>query len=457
MSAGAPATGPEHSGANLAERVVGPAGGSSGMVFSTTDIAHVLLALATLLLAAHGFGFLFARFRQPRVIGEILGGLVLGPSGLATVAPEVHRAIFPDWGPTPAVLGAIYHLGLLLLMFCSGAEVRSTFHRDEARTVVAITAAGTLLPFLAGILGLRFIDTGPLAGPASTGLSFLLVAGIAIAVTSIPVISRIMMDLGILETAFARIVLGAAVIEDILLYVVLAIAIGVSGGHAGDFGLPGILDLPDHAAWQGGYHVAVTLGFIGLALVVGPALFGRLRAHRFNLVSRANPLAFQLVFLLLVTGVCIFLGIAPMFGAFVAGLVAGRAKDDPSRPRDAIKSFASAFFIPVYFALVGARLDLLRSFDPVFFVAFLLFACAVKAASVWAGARAAGESPAGSWNLAVAMNARGGPGIVLASTALDARLISESFYTSLVLLAILTSLLAGAWLDRLVRRGLPLR
>ena len=107
--------------------------------------------------------------------------------------------------------------------------------------------------------------------------------------------------------------------------------------------------------------------------------------------------------------------------------------------------------MPVYFAIVGLRLDLIHAFDPLFFVAFLAFACAVKAASVYLGGRLAGQTRAGAGNLAVAMNARGGPGIVLASVAFDAAIISEEFYVSLVMLAIVTSLLAGTWLERMVK------
>ena len=120
------------------------------------------------------------------------------------------------------------------------------------------------------------------------------------------------------------------------------------------------------------------------------------------------------------------------------------------------RTFSFAFFIPLYFAMVGLRLDLVRSFSP-FFVLFFAVACVAKYASVWVGARIAGESAAGSRNLAAALNARGGPGIVLASVALGAGIIDQNLYACLVLLAILTSLAAGSWLGAVVRAGKPLR
>ena len=111
----------------------------------------------------------------------------------------------------------------------------------------------------------------------------------------------------------------------------------------------------------------------------------------------------------------------------------------------------------MYFAIVGLQLDLVRHFDPVFFVWFLVFACAAKAASVYLGARLGGEGRRGARNLAVATNARGGPGIVLASVAYSAGIIGQEFYACLVMLAIVTSLLAGSWLGRVVRSRQPLR
>jgi Kef-type K+ transport system membrane component KefB len=174
-------------------------------------------------------------------------------------------------------------------------------------------------------------------------------------------------------------------------------------------------------------------------------------------VQQNNPVAMLLLLLSAFSLAALALGIAPFLGAFVAGLAANRAGEDESGARETIQRFSFALPIPIYFAVVGLRLDLAESFDPIFFAGLLGFACAVKLASTYAGGRFAGESPAGALNLAVAMNARGGPGIVLASVALDAGIINESLYSSLVMLAIVTSLAAGSWLGLVVRRGWPLR
>jgi Kef-type K+ transport system membrane component KefB len=196
----------------------------------TADLAHTLIALAAILLCAHGMGSLCVRFRQPRAIGEILGGLLLGATVLGWLWPSAQSWVFPTDGSTSVILGAVYQLGLLLLLFIAGSELRTVFHRGERRTVAAVFAAGMCIPFVAGLGISQVIDQQSLWGPNGNTTSFVLVFSIALAITSIPVISRIMHDIGILDTAFARVVLGVAVLEDLVLYVVLAVAIGYAGG-----------------------------------------------------------------------------------------------------------------------------------------------------------------------------------------------------------------------------------
>jgi Kef-type K+ transport system membrane component KefB len=407
------------------------------------------------MVAAHALGTLFARFRQPRVIGEIAAGLVLGPTLLGHMVPGAESWLFPPTGVTPIVLGAFYQLGLLLLLFCSGTQIRSAHQRGENKTVGWVFSTGMLLPFLAGLGLLQILDLRSFWGPHGSAASFLLIFAIAMAVTSIPVISKIMHDLGILDTAFARVVLGVAVAEDIVLYVILAISLGLAQGSTGSlFGLPALLRISPGSAADMGYHVAATLAVLGAALAFGPPAYRAAARWRLNLLRQASPVAYELALMLAATLLCLFLGVEGFFGAFVAGLAVGRAGEVIPAAVRSIEGFSFAFFIPVYFAVVGLQLDLLHGFNLAFFLLFLLLACAVKAGSVYAGARLAGQTGTASLNLAIALNARGGPGIVVASVAYGAGVIGRSFYATLVMLAIVTSLFAGSWLAHVPRERL---
>ena len=390
--------------------------------------------------------------RQPQVIGEIVGGLVLGPTLLGRIWPEAYHWLFPPDGVTHDVLGAVYQLGLLLLMFTAGTQMKGLVHRGSTKAVGAISVAGLLVPFAAGLALFAAVDLSRFEGPAKDHTALALVFSIAIAVTSIPVISRIMLDLGILKTRFAQIVLSVAVIEDVVVYVALAVAIGiVSGTGSEQFGIAGLVGWAPGSTANEIYHSVATVAFLVAGLTLGPRIYARMLRSKYNLVKRRSQVAFQLVVMIAMSGICLLLSIVPLFGAFVAGIVVVTASGERAeQAREEIGHFALGLFIPVYFAIVGLQLNLVDNFDIPFFVAFLAFACLAKAGSVYAGARLGGESSRSAVNLAVAMNARGGPGIVLASTTYAAGIIDARLYTTFVMLAVVTSLIAGTWLQRTV-------
>ncbi|MFJ7271056.1 cation:proton antiporter [Streptomyces sp. NPDC099050] len=427
---------------------------------SQIDLFRILAALALLLAAAHLTGRLFARFRQPPVIGEILGGLLLGPTVLGQLLPEAQHWLFPAQGPSASGLALVSQLGMLLLMFTAGMEMRTVFSRKDGRSVAVIALAGMAVPFVLGLLTVKVIDTGDVLGPAGSVPALTLVIACAIAVTSIPVISRIMLDLGIIRTRFARIVLSVAVLEDIVLNVILSVALGmVAGGDEGGFGLAHTFGITS-ANGAAAYHSVASVAFFALMVLAAVALRRRPGAGAgagadAGAADRPGaPVALRMAVILAVSASCVFLGVAPMFGAFVVGLLSGMTGKDPrSTSLGNLRGFAAGFFIPLYFGLVGFKLDLVHSLDPGFTVGFILVACAAKAASVYAGARLAKRPKPESLDLAVALNARGGPGIVLATVSFDAGIVNASLFTTLVLTAIVTSQIAGWWLERAVARG----
>ena len=311
------------------------------------------------------------------------------------------------------------------------------------------------------------LGVGNLIGTAGNKAALTLVFGMAVAVTSIPVISRIMHDVGLLGTRFSRIVLSVAVIEDIVLYVILAVAViedivlyvilavaiglvQASGSEA--FGVPTALNI--HGVVQNSiYHTVVAVLFLGVALTVGGRVYKALSGMRANPLARRSPVAFQLLWMLALSAGALALGLVPLYGAFVAGITVAVATDgEIVRERNALAGVSFGFFIPIYFAIIGIQLDLIHHFDVVFYLGFLAFACVAKAASVYLGARLSRENKFMSASLAIAMNARGGPGIVLASTAYAAGIINQTFFVSLVMLSIVTSLGAGSWLERVADR-----
>ena len=414
---------------------------------SSADFGSLTLQLSLLLVTAHVLGYLFARLRQPRVIGEILAGVLLGPSILGTFAPHLSAVVFPPTdaptSPHQVVLSFLYSLGLLLLMFVSGTEMRGLFHRDDRRQVAWLASMGTVVPFAVALLAAPLLPLERLIGPAQQRTALVLVIGIAVAVTSIPVISRILHDLGILGTRFARLVLGVAVLEDVALWAVLAIATTLAA--SGDVRVTEIVQ-----------HVAITVAFLGFGLFLAPRLLRIAGAARWNVIGANSPVAYAVVVLLVFAALGDALGVSLVFAAFLAGFALSADGPRMSEALESVKKVSFAVFVPVYFAVVGYQLDLSRNFSLSMLVVFLAAACALKLFAAGTGARLAGFGWRSSVNLAVATNARGGPGIVLASVAFDAQIINAPFFTTLVLSAVLTSQAAGFWLEYVLRRRWPL-
>src|ERR1700728_2482903 len=409
---------------------------------TNSELTQILVLLLLLVGVAQILGWVFVKLRQPKVVGEILAGVVLGPALLGRLPFLAH--IMQGAMHQGNILDFVYWLGLLLLMFLAGAETQQLFTHEERREVGWLTIVGTGLPFLLGLALAPWIIRPSLAGPNGNRISLTIILAVGVAVTSVPVVSKIFADLKILHTRFARLVLGVAVLEDIVLWLALAVATAVAGKAVLH---PGAMT----------YHLGVTVAFFILGLTIVPRIIKRINKAQFNFLARYSPTGYAIAVLLAYCAVAGALDISLVFAAFLAGFaVVHKKRRLFAESLDAISKVSFAFFIPVYFAIVGLKLDLIRGVSFWMMLAFIGGTSLVKILSVSLAARWAGFAGLDLVNLAVTTNARGGPGIVLASVAFDAGIISSKFYTTLVVAAVLTSQIAGAWLEYVLRKGLPL-
>jgi Kef-type K+ transport system membrane component KefB len=409
---------------------------------TNSELTQVFFLLLLLVGLAQLLGWLFVKLRQPKVVGEILAGVLLGNAFVGRLPFVAH--LIDGARHQGNILDFVYWLGLLLLMFLAGAETQQLFTRDERREVGWLTIVGTGLPFLLGLLLAPRLLRPSLAGPNGNRISLTIILAVGVAVTSVPVVSKIFADLKILHTRFARLVLGVAVLEDIVLWLALAVATATAGKSG----------LNPRAM---SYHLAATVAFFILGLTIVPRLIKRFNKASFNVLAGHSPTGYAVAVLLAYCVVAGALGISMVFAAFLAGFaVVHKKRRLFSEALEAIGKVSFAFFIPVYFAIVGLKLDLIRGVSLWMMLAFIAGTCAIKVLSVSIAGRFAGFRGLDLINLAVTTNARGGPGIVLASVAFDAGIISSQFYTTLVVAAVFTSQIAGAWLDYVLRKGWPL-
>ncbi len=417
-------------------------------MFSLTgqEISHFLFAMGCLLACAHLLGFLAEKIFIPRVIGEVAAGLVLGPTLLGHLFPEVFKWLFLGFEVEPKLFGLLYQLGLLMLMFSSGLKFQTHFSKEDVKITSALAIGATIPAFVVGWFAAGMFNITPYLGTANNLVAFKIVIAIAIAITSIPVISKIFNDLGIMHTRFAKIVVACAGIHDILLWVALGLATAIASQT-------GVITVG--AAVQ---SVGISLAFIAGTLLLGYLLFNKLTIIKQNLLFQSSNLGYFLFIMFMLASLAGNLHVETIFGALLAGIVAKLAlpKAVSERVEQGVSNISFSWFIPIYFATVGLQLDLVRHFNPLFFLGFLLFATLTQTVAVYVTSRLIKLDPLTSFNLGIAINDRGGPGIVLSSVAYASGIINQEFFAVLVMLALVTSWIPGTWLRIVVNKGMRL-
>jgi Kef-type K+ transport system membrane component KefB len=421
---------------------------------SAVEFGHFVLTIAMLLVAVHGLGYLAERLKQPRIVGEILAGILFGPFVLKLLSPAAFAKLFLFSPSVSAVMGFLYQLGLILLMFCSGAETRRLLAKENRRNTFLLLTVSDLASF-ALVLGLGFAGVIPLhllTGTSGQSTSTLLIVAIATAVCSIPVISRIFWDLGIMRTRFVSLILGYALLEDLALWVVLAFATAIATSAT---------PAQQHLASTVSSHVIGTLIYTLIGLFIAPRLLQRLSNASSNVLYKASPVGYAMAVLMTYCAIASIFEVNLQFAALLAGYgivggLYGTQRERFSAPIDAISKVSFGVFVPLYFGIIGYRLVFGRQFSFAILLVFLIGSSLISVSSSGMAAWLGGFRGLDVINIALTTNARGGPGIVLASVAYDAGIINSAFYTTLVITAVVTSQIAGAWLRFVLSKGWPL-
>lgn len=397
------------------------------------ELSRLLLSLVLLLFFALAIGYAFSSLGLPRVVGEICAGLVLGPSLLGHFVPQIFSWIFAGFSEQGKMLSVFYWLGLILLMFTAGFKISTKFSRDDRLLFVFLILGGMGLPFLFGFFASPLLPNSMSANPFALAL----VIATASAVTSIPVITRIFIDLDMLSSRFAQVVLSAAAVQDLILWIALSAALTIQQGQLG-----GTIGFTEIAPIVGGVII-----FTAATILLIPAILrfaGRTIATK---SPDAALVGYTLLVCLVLVSIASLLRVNIVFGALLAGIAIGRLPGTRlEHVKQSITNLAVWFFVPIYFALVGLQINLPDNFDSVLVFGFFLASSLIKVASVACFAKLSKVPWTKAFDFGVTMNARGGPGIVLASLAHAAQIIDEEFFVALILASILTSLLAGTWL-----------
>lgn len=399
---------------------------------SESEIIYTLIALSLLLISAYSCGTLFEKIKAPRVVGEIIGGMIWGGSCLYLFFPNAVNTIFAAYPEEGKVLNIFYQLGLIFLMFLSGYNTNIEVDKKNGKIIACVLIGATVLPMLGAIPFISMFKEDYI-GVLGNEVAFGIVFTIGVAITSIPVISKIFFDMGIMNTTFSNTILTVATLQDLCLWILLNAATRIAATGEVKF-----LDML--------IVVVVTLGlFVAVKLISDHTKVWKkqMKAIHFYSISFAV--------LLMVCGLLSLCGINIMYSAFLVGYVLKAIvgyNDESKSKMDALGNFAFSFFIPIYFALVGIQLNVVNDFSFLKFAVFFVIAFGLEAVGTLSMLLFTNLTTASKINFAVTMNARGGPGIVLATVAYANGIISLEFFTVLILTTMLSSLIAGYWLRR---------
>lgn len=405
----------------------------------TAQLSVHFFAQAALIVAVSQLvGRLAQRLGQPQVVGEMIAGVMLGPSLFGLLAPALQQAMFPK-----ATMGTLYvmaQLGVGLYMFLVGTEFRGDHFRARARSAISVSAAGILVPFALAFAITPWLHTVPGLFSVKTRLSEAsLFLGAAIAITAFPMLARIIHERGLAGTSLGTLALTAGAVDDAAAWCILAIVLASFGGSWGGA----------YAAIGGGVAFALFMVFVG----------SRLLRHLARWVRPAEPLPTSLLAAVLVLfALSAFamdaIGIHAVFGGFLLGCVMPRGPLT-EKLRATLQPFVVVFLLPMFFTYSGlnTRLDML--FEPAIFVAAMAILAASfggKLVACWAAARLNGEPHTDAMAIGALMNARGLMELIIINIGLAAGVILPGLFSVLVLMAVLTTLMATPLFNWIMRR-----
>ncbi len=429
-----------HFGEKLAVEplVSSPAAMVPGALQQTHLLPQVLVALVVIISIARLLGFVCQKLGQPRVIGEVIAGIILGPSLFGRIAPDAMAYVFPT--AVSPILGILAQIGIILYMFLVGLELNSGLLRSRAHATVAISHASIIGPFLLGAV-LALTAFSSYAPPGVTFTSFALFLGVAMSITAFPVLARILTDLRLDKTELGVIALSCAAADDVTAWCLLAFVVGVTKSDV-----------------YGAVLTVILAGcYIGVMFGVARPLMTRYLAPLKSSELSVNVTAWVLVAVLASAVVTEVIGIHAVFGAFLLGAVIPHDSHIARSFRNKLEDVVSILLLPAFFAYTGTRtqIGLLSDWSDWWFCALIILVATIgKFGGTLVASRFTGLDWRTSASLAILMNTRGLMELIVLNIGLDLGVISPAMFAMMVLMALVTTIATTPVL-RLLLPGCP--
>ena len=393
------------------------------------EIMSLLIQLSVMLAMGRAFAELARKLKQPAVVGEIIAGILLGPTILGTLSPDGFHSLFPP-GSSSLVLDGFVQVAVVLLLFIAGLEVDLHIVWQQGRQAVYTSFFGLVIPFFFGFLFPYFFPDFFGSDNSANHLAFSLFMGTSMAITALPVIARILMDLGIFKSRMGMLVISSAMITDIIGWLIFSVVLGMIG--------------KGHQNMSLNYTIVLTISFTAIMLTLGRGLINRILPWvNKKMAWPGGLLSLSLALCFIGAAFTEYIGIHALFGAFIIGITLGDSEHLSERAKEIVHQFINNIFAPLFFVSIGLKVNFLVNFDWALTLAILVIAFAGKIIGSGLGTRLGGFTWRESAAAGFGMNARGAMEIILGLIALENGLINEKVFVSLVIMALVTSMTSG--------------
>jgi Kef-type K+ transport system membrane component KefB len=407
------------------------------------DVFLLVLQVGILLLTARVLGEIATRLGQPSVIGEILAGILLGPSLLAGFFPAFGELIVPQTETSGYLLEVISLLGAMFLLLITGLETDMQLIKRHARTAISVSLGGISVTFLTGFLLGQYLPDFLLADPDER-LVFALFVATAMSISAIPVIAKVLMDMNLMRRDIGQTILAAGMSDDTIGWILLSTVAGIAAGDAVTAG--SVLTT-----------VASVLAFLVISFTLGRWMVRKLLIYvQDEIISSDRLLSLVIILAFLWGAITQLLNLEAILGAFVMGIIFGTMPRLPESVIDKLESLALGIFAPVFFAVAGLKVNIINLFDPTLILITVIvigIATLGKVAGTYTGARIFGKKDHWtSLSFGAGLNARGAMEIIIATIGLRLGILSQDMFSIVVVMAIATSLMAPLALRWVLKR-----
>lgn len=395
-----------------------------------SEVINLLVQLGVILGFARLLAEVARKFNQPAVVGEIFAGIILGPTILGTFSPDVFAMLFPTTGASAVVLDGFIKVAVVLLLFIAGLEVDLHIVWQQGKQAIYVSLMSLIVPFGAGFVVTWFFPD--LFGYAEEGkrLVFAMFIGTMMALTALPVIARVLMDLDMFKTRIGMLIIASAMIIDLLGWIIFTVILNMMGNASETLSL--------------GRTIWISIGFAVLVLTVGKGLINKVLPWiNKRLAWPGGLLSLSLALCFLAAAFTEYIGIHSIFGAFILGVALGDSKHLSERAKEIIHQFINNIFAPLFFVSIGLSINFISSFNLQIVLVLLVMAFIFKILGATLGARMGGLSKYQSFAVGFGMNTHGTLEVILGAIALEEGLITEEVLVAILVLVV-CSIVASA-------------